>query len=210
MGDSTHPPQLEIPIELPENKEVVTLSEAIFRNKKRRRESSDAKKYIGDHIGCNEIPEYQEIIHEFHGEQLLFADRLSRLTDRSHMAESIFFILTNHFCVFNARLQTTDTIPTYEIALIKAISTSKENDNAIVIHLDDYRSELLMTPFKAELVATIARQYHQITNHELSIEFSNVIRIPVSPEADFEINFVRSSSGVRMTLYCVAPENKTT
>ena len=191
-----------------DNPELKQLGTRLFEGKKIRRTSSNTKLYIGDHIGVSDISEYQSIIEEFNGEHLLFADRLSRLTDRSHMAESVLFVLTNHFCILNSRLGPNDTIPTYEIGLIQKISTSKQTDNAIVIHLPDYHSELLMTPFKTELVSILYQQYQAITRNELPIEFQDTIRLPVSEAADFEINFVRGGSGVKMTLFCVASESR--
>ena len=188
--------------------ELKQLATRLFEGKKKRRQSSDSKNYLGDHIGVSEIPEYQSIIEAFNGEHLLFADRLSRLTDRSHMAESVLFVLSNHFCILNPRLGPNETIPTYEIGLIQKISTSKQTDNAIVIHLPDFHSELVMTPFKTELVAILCQQYKTITNNDLTLDFQDTIRLAVSESADFEINFVRGGSGVKMTLFCVASESR--
>jgi hypothetical protein len=86
--------------------------------------------------------------------------------------------------------------------MLEKISTSTERDNAIVLHLPDYKSELLMTPYKTELIGILVSRFRALTERDLAVVFSNVIDFPVNEETLFEVDFIPAAEGVRMTLFC--------
>lgn len=185
----------------------------IFEGKKKRRSSSSLKKYIGDHLGLPDIEEIREIIEPFEVDvqndfQILFVDRTNRLFYHSHMSECVTIVTKYNIFFFNSRLQLQENEEPIQINEIRKISTSLERDNAIIIHLDDFMTELLMTPFKVELTAILADRYHEITGQDLQIQFSNLVEFPISEDTMFEVNFVPAQEGVRMTLFCKSAQTQ--
>jgi len=177
---------------------------SIFDGKKHRRASSVSKEFIGDHLDVAGTPEIMQLFNE--SELLLFSDHANRLTDKSHMADCTILVSSTQLFLLNARMNQYLTPGPIPISMIQCISTSQEKDNAIVIHLPDYQTEVLMTSFKIELTSILAEQYMILKNKELEIKFSNVIEFPISSEALFEFDFVRAVDGVRMSLFIKANE----
>ncbi|EAY08963.1 Myosin tail family protein [Trichomonas vaginalis G3] len=180
-------------------------ADAFFKGKKHRRESSASKYYIGDHLGMHEDNVVDQILFSFSPpEDLYFADHCTRLTNRNHMEDCGFIVTTNHICITNTRLNAYIIPNPIPISDIKSISTSLETDNAVVIHLPEYNSELIMTSFKIELMKVLMDRFKAITNRELEIKFSNVLEFDVDDSTSFEFDFVRANDGVRMTLFIKA------
>ncbi|EAX99778.1 Myosin tail family protein [Trichomonas vaginalis G3] len=181
-------------------------ADQIFNGKKHRRESSASKIFIGDHLGLlHEESSINTILNTFDPpEELFFADHCTRLTNRNHMEDCGFIITTNHICITNTRLNAYIIPEPVEIKNIEFISTSLETDNAVVIHLPDYNSELVMSSNKIELMKVLMERYRSIAAKDLEIKFNNVIEFDVDNDTIFEFNFVRASDGVRMTLFIKA------
>jgi hypothetical protein len=179
-----------------------TLDRELFTGKKKRRPSSASKKFICDHIGIADSEEVSAVLTTHGDSGVHFIDRTSRLTNHSHMSECVCLISDTRFYILNSRLLPEAENCPFQITSIQKISTSEERDNAIVIHLPNYRSELLMTPYKVELVAVLVQRFREITEKDLEVRFSNVIEFPVSDVALLEVNVVPAAEGVRMTLFC--------
>ena len=189
-----------------ENFQIKELGNRILEGKKHRRQSSIDKEFIGDHLSLEGAPELEQFLSPTLDAAILFTDKINRLTDRNHMAESILVVTQDFMFIINSKLNKLDTRQPIPIASIEKIATSKQTDNAIVVFLPDFQTELLMTPYKCELIGLLSSRYHEIHNRELQIEFSDEIEFPVNAETIFEFDFVRSTSGVAMTLFCKASE----
>jgi hypothetical protein len=188
--------------EAPEQQEIRDLAETIIRNKKRRRPSSEMKKFIGDHIGVGDSEEITALLEENGDACPLFIDRTSHLELHSHMSECLCLVAEKKVYMLDNRLRTLEDQLPIEIETLEKISTSTERDNAIVLHLPDYRSELLMTPFKTELIGILVNRFRALTGRDIEVVFSNVVDFPVNAETLFEVDFIPAAEGVRMTLFC--------
>jgi hypothetical protein len=183
------------------------VAEQIFGSKrKRRRPSSEMKKFVGDHMGIQDNPLLAVLLLGYDDQSILFIDRTSRLVMRSHMFECISLVSETRLYILNSLLGRQDDMEPIQIATIEKISTSLETDNAIVIHLPDFKSELLMTPYKTELVSILSSRYRALTENDLTVDFSNAIEFPVSDNTLFEVDFLRAAEGVKMTVFCKAAE----
>lgn len=193
----------------PEDIEHKQTADAFFRGKKHRRESSASKIFIGDHLGMQDETSVDQILFSFSPpEDLYFADHCTRLTNRNHMEDCGFIVTTNHICITNTRLNAYIIPEPILIQDIISLSTSQETDNAVVIHLPNFNSELIMTSFKIELMKVLYDRYVAITGKDLHIKFNNAIEFDVNEDTVFEFDFVRANDGVRMTLFIKAkPQN---
>jgi hypothetical protein len=111
------------------------------------------------------------------------------------VAEKNVYMLDNHMLLLEGESP-------IAIETLEKISTSTERDNAVVLHLPDYRSELLMTPFKAELIGILVNRFRALAERELEVVFGNVIEFAVNSETLFEVDFIPAAEGVKMTLFC--------
>lgn len=194
--------------ESPEQQQLRNESEEFFKNKKKRRASSVRKKFFNDHIGLSEVNEISDLLAENNDEGILFSDRTSRLSHRSHMSECIFIISTNFIYFLNSHLGFEEDMEPLPISTLKEVATSTEEDNAIILLFDDYKSQLFMTPYKIELMMILKSQYKKCTGEDLKFTFSDVVEFPVNADTLFEVNFIETTDGIRMTLYCKANNNK--
>jgi hypothetical protein len=193
-------------VETPDAQQTREIAESIFSGKKRRRPSSEMKKFVGDHVGIGDNTLIPLLLHAHDDQLLLFMDRTSRLALHSHMTECICLVSENHVYILNNRLGLQDDMEPFPITTIEKISTSTERDNAIVIHLPDYKTELLMTPYKTELVSILVSRFRALAERDLEVNFSNVIDFPVNENTLFEVDFLRAAEGVKMTVFCKAAE----
>lgn len=194
--------------ESPEQQQLRNEAQEFFHDKKKRRASSVRKKFFNDHIGLSEVNEISDLLSENNDEGVLFSDRTSRLSHRSHMAECIFIISTNFIYFLNSHLGFEEDMEPLPISSLKEVSTSTEEDNAVLLLFDDYKSQLFMTPYKIELMMILKTQFRKCTGEELKFTFSDVVEFPVSADTVFEVNFIQTTDGIRMTLYCKANTNK--
>ncbi|OHT16063.1 Myosin tail family protein [Tritrichomonas foetus] len=197
--DQTHS---DFMVETPEQVKLRKSADKFFKSKKKRRTSSMNKKFVCDHIGLTEIPEVSDLLTDHQDEGILFSDRTSRLSNRTHMSECVCLISTNYVYILNSRLEFEDDLDAIPISSIHKIVTSKVTDNAVIIFLDDYKTQLLLTPYKIELMMVLKNQYRNLTNEELEIDFLNSIDFPVNEDTIFEVNFIQTKDGVKMTLFC--------
>ena len=191
-------------VESPDQVSLRKSANKFFKNKKRRRASSECKKFVCDHIGLTEIHEIDDILSDHNDEGILFSDRTSRLSNRSHMSECVCIVSSNYIYILNSRLEFEENMEAIPIASIQKLATSKVSDNAVVIFLDNFNSQLLMTPYKIELMMVLKNQYKNITDKNLEIVFSNEIDFSVNSGTIFEINFIETKDGVKMSLYSKA------
>ena len=190
--------------ESPQNK-MMENANKFFNGKKHRRESSSSKLFIGDHMGIVDSPEVDSILKSFTpNEEFYFADHCTRLTNRNHMEDCCIIISTHFVFIFNNRLQHILTNGPIPISGILKIGTSHETDNAVVLFLPDYNSELVMSSFKVELMEVLIERYKAITGHDMEVTFGNIIEFEVNEDTIFEFDFVRANDGVRMTLFIKA------
>jgi hypothetical protein len=193
--------------ETSDGQQMREVAEQIFGpGRKRRRPSSEMKKFVGDHMGIRDNPLLPVLLIGYEDQSILFIDRTSRLVMRSHMSECISLVSESRIYILNSRLERQDDMEPIQIPTIEKISTSLETDNAIVVHLPEFKSELLMTPYKTELVSIIASRYRALTENDLLVEFSNAIEFPVNDNTLFEVDFLRAAEGVKMTVFCKAVE----
>jgi hypothetical protein len=176
-----------------------------FRGKKHRRESSSSKLFIGDHMGVSDSPEVESILSSFTPrEEFYFADHCTRLANRNHMEDCCIMVSTHFLFIMNNRLQHLLTDGPIPISKIIKIGTSQETDNAVVLFLPEFNSELIMTSFKIELMDILIERYKSITDKDIQVVFSNIIEFEVNETTIFEFDFVRANDGVRMTLFIKA------
>jgi hypothetical protein len=194
--------RMSIDMGIQEDETLRELDREIFTGKKKRRPSSASKKFIRDHVGMGDSEDIAVLLRTHEDNGVRFMDRTSRLANHSHMSECICLVSDTRVYILNSRLMPDSDIPPFLISTIEKISTSEERDNAIVIHLPKFRSELLMTPYKIELVAVLVKRFREITERELEVRFSNVVEFPVSVVSLFEVDFIPAAEGVRMTLFC--------
>ena len=191
--------------ETPEQCEIRDQVTALFTGKKRRRESSigpNGKRFIGDHLGIADNEDLIAVLSDFGDHQIKFVDRTSRLSCRSHMSECVCVVSEKNIFLLTTRLAFADDLGPIPIEGIQKVSTSRERDNAVVIHLDNFKTELLMMPTKVEFVGVLMFLYAALTGRALQVEFSNTVEFPVNAETLFEVDFIPAVEGVKMTLFC--------
>ena len=202
--DKKEKPKDEEEKETPEEK-MKKNANKFFNGKKHRRESSSSKIFIGDHMGAIESPEVDAILKSFTpNEGFYFADHCTRLTNRNHMEDCCILVSTHFVFILNNRLQHILTNGPIPISGILKIGTSQETDNAVVLYLPEYNSELIMTSFKIELMEILIERYKAITGNDIEVTFGNIIEFEVNEDTIFEFDFVRANDGVRMTLFIKA------
>jgi hypothetical protein len=189
--------------ETPEQLQVHELAESIVASKKRRRPSSELKKFIGDHMGVGDSEEIEMLLRDNDDGPALFLDRASRLA-HSHMSECLCLVSENRIYILNTHFALPDGERPIPIYAIEKISTSQERDNAIVIHLANFKTELLMTPYKTELIGILVARHRVLAQRDLEVTFTNVISFPVNDDTLFEVDFITAAEGVRMTVFCKA------
>jgi hypothetical protein len=189
--------------ETPEQLQMRELAESIVASKKRRRPSSEIKKFIGDHMGVGDSEEIEMLLRDHQDGPPLFLDRTSRLA-HSHMSECLCLVSENHIYILNTHFALPEGEDPIPIDAIEKISTSQERDNAIVVHLPNFKTELLMTPYKTELIGVLVARYRALVERDLEVAFTNVINFPVNDDTLFEVDFVTAAEGVRMTVFCKA------
>ena len=197
--------------ETPEQCQIREAVTALFAGKKRRRESSigpNSKRFIGDHLGIADNEDLMRVLNANNDEQIKFVDRTSRLAFHSHMSECVCVISEKNIYILTTRLQFADDLGPLPIASIEKVSTSPERDNAVIVHLPDFKTELLMTPNKAELVGVLMSRYQALTGNVLPVAFANVVEFPVNQETVFEVDFIQAVEGVKMTLFCKSAQNE--
>lgn len=194
--------------ESPEQQALRNEGNEFFKDKKKRRQSSSKKKFFNDHIGLSEVAEVSDLLASQNDEGILFSDRTSRLSHRSHMSECICIISTNYLYILNSHLHNEEDIEPLPISSIQKIVTSQEADNAVIIFFPDFKTQLLMTPYKIELMMILKQQYKQMTGNELEFNFLDFVDFPVNEDTLFEVNFVHTADGVRMTLFCKADDRQ--
>lgn len=194
--------------ESPEQQQLRNTADNFFKDRKKRRASSVRKKFFNDHIGLSEVAEISDLLTENDDEGILFSDRTSRLSHRSHMSECIFIISTNYIYFLNSHLGYEEDMEPLPISSLKGIATSTEEDNAVILLFDDYKSQLFMTPYKIELMMILKTQYKKCTGNDIEFTFEDVVEFPVNADTLFEVNFIQTTDGIRMTLYCKANTNK--
>ena len=191
--------------ETPEQTQIRNEVTALFTGKKRRRESSigpSGKQFIGDHLGIAENEDLVAFIANFGDRQVKFVDRTSRLSCRSHMSECVCLVSERNIFLLTTRLAFADDLSPIPIESIQKVSTSRERDNAVVVHLADFKTELLMMPNKVEFVGVLMFLHKALTGNELEVNFSNQVEFPVNDETLFEVDFIQAVEGVKMTLFC--------
>lgn len=193
-------------VESQERKEIRDKATTLVNGRKRRRESSvgpTSKRFIGDHIGATDTEEIMSVLEENGDTNVNFADGISRLAQHSHMTENLFIVSDKNCYILSTRTlslaEGTQPIP---IDSIEKLSTSTERDNAIIVHLPEYRSELIMTPNKTELIGTLVHVYEEVTKSDLQVEFSNAVEFLVNSDTMFEVDFIPGREGVKMTVLC--------
>jgi hypothetical protein len=189
-------------ITVQEDESLRQLDRELFTGKKKRRPSSASKRFICDHVGVGDSEEIAVLLRDHNDQGVRFLDRTSRLASHSHMSECMCLVADTNVYILNSRLVPDANLPCFPIESIQKISTSEERDNAIVIHLPNFRSELLMTPYKVVLITVLVKRFREITETDLEVKFSNILEFPVSEVALFEVNFIPAAEGVRMTLFC--------
>ncbi|OHT10766.1 Myosin tail family protein [Tritrichomonas foetus] len=196
------PAENEFIFESLEQKKLREESDIFFEKKKKRRASSFRKKFYNDHIGLNDIAEVSDLLTQHNDEGILFSDKTSRLAARTHMTECICLVSTNYIYFLDTHLDFDDDFNILPISDIIKVITSKESDNAVVIFFGDYKSQLILTPYKIELMMILKNQYKMLTENDLDFEFSNSIEFPVNKDTMLEASFVETKDGVKMTLFC--------
>jgi hypothetical protein len=189
-------------LESPEQARIRELAESLVANRKRRRPSSEMKKFLGDHIGVGNSDEIAALLEQHDDACPLFIDRTSRLALHSHMSECLCLVAEKNVYVLDNRMALLDGEAPIPIDAIERLSTSTERDNAVVLHLPDYRSELLMTPYKTELIGILVSRYRELAGRDLEVAVANGVDFPVSAETTFEVDFIPAAEGVRMTVFC--------
>ena len=193
-------------VECEEQREIKERATELVTGKKRRRESSvgpTSKRFIGDHLGISDSEELISLLEENQDIEVKFADIISRLAQRSHMTENLCVVSEKNIYILSTRtMSLADDVPLIPIESIEKISTSRERDNAIVIHLPEYRSELIMTPNKTELIGIFDHLYRELKGEDLTIEFNNAVEFLVNSDTMFEVDFIPGREGVKMTVLC--------
>jgi hypothetical protein len=154
-------------------------------------------------MGVGDSEEVELLLRDHDDGPALFLDRASRLA-HSHMAECLCLVSEKHIYILNTHFALPDGEGPIPIETIEKISTSRERDNAVVIHLPNFKTELFMTPYKTELIGIIVARYRSIADRELTVAFTNIINFPVNDDTLFEVDFVTAAEGVRMTVFCKA------
>ena len=120
------------------------------------------KEDLRDHIEVKKIPEYQQFIEEFEGQQLLFSDRFSRPdpAEENHMFETIFLVLSNYICIINPKFDPSDTFSIHEISLIEKISSPSQIDMQIDFFFSKEYFERIKTSYKTELITIMQSMFY--------------------------------------------------
>jgi hypothetical protein len=189
-------------VESPDQVAIRELAESLVTNKKRRRPSSEMKKFLGDQIGVGNSDEIAALLEQNDDACPLFIDRTSRLALHSHMSECLCLVAEKNVYMLDNRMALLEDEVPIRIEHIEKLSTSTERDNAVVLHLPEYKSELLMSPYKTELIGILVSRFRALTGRDLEVVFANVVDFPVNAETLFEVDFIPAAEGVRMTVFC--------
>ncbi|XP_028795089.1 uncharacterized protein LOC114750662 [Neltuma alba] len=202
VPDDPFPPQLNIPQEReatarlePSNSHVYTEDEDPFMGLKLRRMASSVPDYRGDYIDMSSHPLLLKILQKQGDKQVLFADKVLRLTGSGKMKRRI--LLITEFAIYIVDPESDALRRRITLAAVEKMYLSALSDNFFAIIIPTEYDLLMVSTRKTEIVTVLVKATKKASNHELKLGFSNCFEYHAAADLPKEIQFEEVEGGVK-------------
>ncbi|XP_054822953.1 uncharacterized protein LOC129321264 [Prosopis cineraria] len=203
-SDDPFPPQLNIPEDdqreatarlEPTNSHVYAEDEDPFMGLKLRRSASSVSDYKGDYIDMSSHPLLLKILQKQGDRQVLFADKVLRLTGSGNMKRRI--LLITEFAIYIVDPESGTLRRRITLAAVEKMYLSALSDNFFAIIIPTEYDLLMASTRKTEIVTVLVRATKKASNHELKLGFSNCFEYHAASDLPKEIQFEEVEGGVK-------------
>eukprot|EP01133_Synstelium_polycarpum_P013338 gene13338-15685_t len=142
--------------------------DARFMGKKKRRNSSVSKVFLGDFLALSKNVAILKMIARYGDNHILFSDVLIKVNKRNKMQERIVFITER--ALYNVTPSDHKLKRRISIASLSSLSMSTLEDNVIVVHVQSEYDYVLVSSRKIEIATVLVEAYYK---HSLLIPASS-------------------------------------
>ncbi|EGC39253.1 hypothetical protein DICPUDRAFT_86183 [Dictyostelium purpureum] len=137
-----------------------------FMGKKRRRNSSVSKVFLGDFLRLSNNVSILKMISKFGDNQILFSDVLIKVNKRNKMQERIIIITDKS--IYNVNPKDYKLKRRISLENVTSLSMSTQEDNFIILHVNSEYDYVLVGSRKIEIATVLVESYHNLTFYQIT------------------------------------------
>ena len=179
--------------------------------KKKRRDSSPSKHFVGDHLGICQHPKVLRTLSKYSESRVLFTDVVFKISREGKPKERALLLSGN--AVYVLKPETFKCGSRIDLAWISKVTLSTYADNFCLISLKGdhhHENDVLFTcAHKSEFVSTLLQGAKALLNLDIELAYANTMRYKFAAAYErivtFEENTEQGSVHTKLSTQTIAP-----